>query len=374
MTAVVLAAPQMALFRKQVESGHEGSFMKFGWIYQAHDYGRAEGVWALFPIVGGFFRFWWMSLGPALPLFLIALVLMGWDVMLASAHAALNADHTLTSAVAAAEVYLPDNEDANASTATTARAVRPGVRSRVRGLQCADDTSLGEHLWLLFVSHLPEAVQQVVMGERSLAITSLDHVYMGINRATITGRGADTMKMALGAFLVFMVGNYINFQPWDRDNCKLFYLWVFVYSAVVGAMLAAPLEFFLHQGPGFARILQWTGVLPSTTIPLTQQLEVGAAPTTSPAATRVSAGVSVSAPRMLLARSVGLTTFLSVPVLLTVLVFSGFMSIRREYTMNHVLLDRDQQLVCFAHAVTCVPSLACGAQTWSVTARIQRVV
>ena len=58
------------------------------------------------------------------------------------------------------------------------------------------------------------------------------------------------------------MGNYINFQPWDRDNCKLFYIWVFLSSMMISATLAAPLEALLGLLPGSARMLQLTGASP----------------------------------------------------------------------------------------------------------------
>ena len=79
---------------------------------------------------------------------------------------------------------------------------------------------------------------------------------------SISGRALDTLKLGIAALAVFLVGNYVNFQPWDRDNCKLFYIWVFVASMLSGALLAAPVEALLGWLPGSARMMQVTGSSP----------------------------------------------------------------------------------------------------------------
>ena len=71
LTAIALGGPQLALFSKHVSHGSGGSFVKQGWIYLNHDLGRE----------GGFFYFWWMALGPALPLFLAAMALTSYDAV-----------------------------------------------------------------------------------------------------------------------------------------------------------------------------------------------------------------------------------------------------------------------------------------------------
>ena len=74
LAAALLGGPQLALFQKHVAKGSGGSFTKMGWIYLNHDLGRER----------GFFGFWWMSLGPALPLFLAAVALFAADALQAA--------------------------------------------------------------------------------------------------------------------------------------------------------------------------------------------------------------------------------------------------------------------------------------------------
>ena len=59
------ALPQLRQFSKHVGAGAGGKFLQFGWWFVNHDSGRAGGL-------TGFFAFWWLNLGPALPLMLLA--------------------------------------------------------------------------------------------------------------------------------------------------------------------------------------------------------------------------------------------------------------------------------------------------------------
>eukprot|EP01103_Thecamoeba_quadrilineata_P002638 TRINITY_DN12557_c0_g1_i1.p1 TRINITY_DN12557_c0_g1~~TRINITY_DN12557_c0_g1_i1.p1 ORF type:complete len:278 (+),score=50.01 TRINITY_DN12557_c0_g1_i1:19-852(+) len=45
------------------------------------------------------------------------------------------------------------------------------------------------------------------------------------------------IKFSLGFYFIFLISNYVIFQPWDKDNTKLFYLWVFVAAAVIANLL-----------------------------------------------------------------------------------------------------------------------------------------
>ena len=70
-TAAALGGPQLALFSKHVAKGSGGQFTHTGWIYLNHDLGRER----------GFFYFWWMARGPALPVFLLAMAVYAADAV-----------------------------------------------------------------------------------------------------------------------------------------------------------------------------------------------------------------------------------------------------------------------------------------------------
>ena len=45
------------------------------------------------------------------------------------------------------------------------------------------------------------------------------------------------LKLYLSFTVIFVVANIIQFQPWDKDNTKLFVIWVFVATAVVSNVI-----------------------------------------------------------------------------------------------------------------------------------------
>lgn len=57
-------------------------------------------------------------------------------------------------------------------------------------------------------------------------------------------------RWMVGGSLVFVVANMVRFQPWDKDNIKLFYVWLFICMPAVGELLAAPFEVFASMFTG----------------------------------------------------------------------------------------------------------------------------
>jgi hypothetical protein len=218
------------------------------------------------------------------------------------------------------------------------------------------------------------------------AMPAVDRTLWSANRLSLSGRSWDTLKLALGSGLVFLLGNYVNFQPWDRDNCKLFYFWIMINAILSGSLLAAPVEFFLGVLPGAGRITalvpvaglsgygralylsRGTAALPHALYPPTHRLGAAALSSSAAAAVAIekksedasgkagaksgprsmggSAGLTslgVSAPTQLLTARVvaGAILFLA-PWLIAKATLTGFMMLYREYGLYHVLLDEDQ--------------------------------
>ena len=97
-------------------------------------------------------------------------------------------------------------------------------------------------------------------------LRALDRRLSPANTLSVAGgRALDTLKFCCAGAAVFLLGNYVNFQPWDRDNAKLYYIFIFISSAVNGGLLAAPLEALLACGPGRARIHVWCTLTPPST-------------------------------------------------------------------------------------------------------------
>ena len=215
-----------------------------------------------------------------------------------------------------------------------------------------------------------------------------------MNRASLTGRSFDALKFALGAFNVFLVGNYVMFQPWDRDNCKMWYVGLFVSAGSVGALMAAPFEALayavlpgLSSGVdclGFHRLLALSGSSYAQALWLAQPFSAGdkgpsdALPTACyavedkvllPALEAPIPGDAKSDSQKQLKRlqetlkassskavkfasvrtTVSVVAFLGLVVAVVAFffsTFSGFLMIRREFGLYHQLLDPDQFEVC----------------------------
>ena len=231
---------------------------------------------------------------------------------------------------------------------------------------------------------LPELAVAVLDGRCTVGIAGPDRFLSRLNDLSLTGRGLDALKLSLSAGAVWAIGNYVNFQPWDRDNCKLFYIWVFVYAGFIGSLLATPIEFLCGLQPGYARLMEWCGAPYAEALDLSRGKEPGtgmaaiaaasteeieaSASTWAPAArgqVEVGAaaewGASVSSggggggtaaawPRQNFSQSFVrrrvLARFVAVPgsvaslTTLLLLCITGVLMLVREYGMNHVVSVR----------------------------------
>jgi hypothetical protein len=428
--AAVLALPQLRQFSSRVTAGAGGKFTQRGWWFVNHDSGRTGGVL-------GFFSFWWLNLGPALPLMLLALGALAAETLLARAlvERALAkpgvSPETLARACGYVEecdwVEAPAQGAGGGGAASLAAgfgrvAAAPGSAARAAegaapptpvgtttgeaspqpppGVPVAvayaappaagaagapptgDEPSFSELLW----GAAKASVKADTGGAVDLEVLLTPERYASrwldvtggrlffLNAASLTGRGFDALKLAAGAFAVFLLGNYVMFQPWDRDNCKMFYVGLFVNAAVVGALLAAPFEALAaaalgaapcDAGPGFARVLAALGcgdkaayatavcaagggenlALAAALFEDAERVDATARP--APAA-KASDDTAPRPNRPLRAERVGAVATVSLlgalgaAVALFFLTLSGFMMIAREFKLYHQLMDRDQ--------------------------------
>jgi hypothetical protein len=383
LMAALVGLPQFLVFRSHVS--HNNSFLKFGWIGHNHDSSNAAGtIWSFIPVFGGFSRFWWTSLGPAVFLFFLALALTGMDAW--SAITTPTAVKSLGSNIVASASTLPVG-DVSAGHATGLANERAGLKHRGgRGstsvlapvsnndddddskhrdddhrraaaprmsrnasnaveFESGPDASLAEHLALIALEQLPTPVADVLTGRRILRWTLFDTLLAPGNSSAAAPRALDAFKFGLGAFVVFLFGNMFNIQPWDRDNCKLFYLWLFIASPLSGALLAAPVEYLFHLpfSPGNSRMLS---------LVFTPHRELAkycaAANAASARGVRVpipgekdESPAAVGFGRLTLARGLSLVSLLSLPVILFLACCSGAILLMRESMMYHQLFDPD---------------------------------
>jgi hypothetical protein len=156
-----------------------------------------------------------------------------------------------------------------------------------------------------------------------------------LNTLSLTGRALDAGKLAAGAFAVFLLGNYVNFQPWDRDNCKLLNVWLMVASGLSGALLAAPFEALAGWQPGAARLANWTGSSLRT-------VREGLAASSAPAGKKGASSSSRARPSPAVA-TVATALAVAAAGAFVLSTTTGALMLVRERAQYHVLLDEDQQ-------------------------------
>lgn len=490
IVAIGVGYPQMGLFKHQVESGSGGHFLNYGWWYKNHDFGREGGIRA-------FFYFWWMSLGPALPLFLLCIALILWELGLAqqlatSIHrdkvgpntwkeiynAVVNFEPPAVPAALPPPTYITSNvtppsrtpvselissnaseagDDLNTSSdvpyttdsvtnnhnnkngnsrshkfqvqgdkkqnltasatgidsddddnyepvnQTTGAGARPkldvmeppkgtrqfaayqhsGTRTTGNSASSSIDplstyrdpkinSYFSEHLWAVTKGSIANDFGiniDSIFNPLTYAWADFDRQVFHLNTLSLHGRSLDLLKLLLGAFGVFLLGNGINFQPWDRDNCKLFYIWVFINSCIVGSLFAAPFEYLAAVGPGVFRMAslnvifdrkEYSKVLYASSEyddHSTLQTIKSASSTGKPLPSSSSSTVKSSSGSILQYLTMTKLSTLSndtklksvstigaigtIPALL-LLSLTGFMMIYREFGLYHVLLDEDQ--------------------------------
>lgn len=287
VVAICVALPQMSVLMTHMST--KNTFMKRDWWYKNHGIGQPAGI-------SGFFSFWWKSTGPLLPLFLAGgcyqifvlfhavaakqtfahhLSLPAWKT---EESISVTSDITTESYIHASATPKEDimscglsAEDAGNSSYT------PGS---IRHRKTLSDSSVSDERPLLQQKFVSEStlVGEIVTGifddlvdlskVKELAPTvplhvfdKLDNVIFHINTLSPTGRGFDAMKLYLASAAIFLFGNMYILQPWDRDNVKLFYLWVFLATMFIGQILAMSLDTLFSllnpnkPCPGFAALI-----------------------------------------------------------------------------------------------------------------------
>ena len=270
--AALLGGPQIAMFRQTVEEGFYGKFFTYGWLFNNYEFGEPHNS----PL--GLLRFWWHSLGPCLHLFLAAFALYGLEAaaarrwrlsLLAGAGPGPGAGPAKGAAGAALPLMAMQIKLAQGAFGGGARgppggagaALPSAVAGRLTG-GAGDDNGPPSPKSNTVAPNF-KALLLPPFGARWLGLDQLDAALHPLNALSPSGRALDALKLMLGALLVFGVANYVNFQPWDRDNAKIYYVFIFVAAPINGALLAAPFEYFLEgrweATPGARRIAAWCG-------------------------------------------------------------------------------------------------------------------
>jgi hypothetical protein len=298
--AAATGGPQMLLFRKTVSEGFYGSFMQYGWLFKKDlylDFGTPHDV-------RGFLRFWWHSLGPTVPLFLLGLLTYTVEACVAARQAARLGASATSHVVSQMEkalfsqrggaffslgtdvaAQLAGGDDGDGDRDSPTRGVsgapvyafkgalspRSNAAAAAGGGSPAGGSGSpggGGGGWLSYTAWADAAVRAAGAAREGVKarpwLSAANRALWPLNALSVAhGRALDLLKLAAGGFAVFLLGNYVNFQPWDRDNAKLYYVFIFVASAVNGGLLAAPLEAALGVGPGRDRLWVWLTLHPT---------------------------------------------------------------------------------------------------------------
>ncbi len=388
IAALVLAAPQLSQFTHMVSEGNgpsgKGSFMEFRPIWKPPGFAYPADTYH-------FFWFWWRALGPCVPLFLLALIWnsisaaraytgaakavmshlstagpmppLGAAVPRPSARKAKKdddamADESETEAPSGASTP-PFADDAEAGRSPLAQSTPDNI------FGATDEAPFGSSgkVSVAYSNAFPAGrkhpmgylfgggVQEPLEAEELMAyFTGMAQSYAPVSAAAAAGdrvmqkhnaaRDVDVWKWSLAGAVVWAFGNYVMLQPWDRDNCKLLYIALFLMCASIGDLLSFPLT-------NAARVLRG---LPQPRLPKEKNDEdskgkAAAAPVTIFSGEKLPLRGSGSYPAVLKRSAIALP--LAVLSLLTIAAYgyfgmtSGLLSVLREYRLYHVLYDKD---------------------------------
>ena len=276
IAASVLALPQLMQFRQTVEEGYYGKFFTYGWLFNNYEFGEPHNS------VFGLLRFWVYSLGTCVPLILLATATMFIELIASrrlqrilkvssspssstinSSSSSSSPSSSTPSASSKYSVLQFLNVQA-AAYSITSSSLSSSSSSVLRRNSRSSSNFLDDDRLPSPVAPSAKALAIPLPFARDIGLVSLDVTLFELNALSPSGRNVDILKLILGAILVFLISNYINFQPWDRDNAKIYYIFIFIAAPVNGAFLAAPFEYIAARGeasgePGFARVISWCG-------------------------------------------------------------------------------------------------------------------
>ena len=365
VVAVVLAVPQLAGFLNTVEAGGPngpGSFMAFRpiWKPPAFDYAASfvNYIW-----------FWWRGLGPAVPAAMIALAALAARVVplcIAAARQAWTARHVLPGQsrvapptagagdAATGLAHAPDlwaYDDLDDAVETVAGEVL-GKPARKRGaklvLPQADPITNMFGGGLQFPASAVDSSSYLLAVVRQLEpLPSMSAQAVAVLDAQDPARVLDTFAWACAGMAAWWFGNLVILQPWDRDNCKLLYIAMFISTHTMGWLFLWPWTQLAEAGPAMSRAVRaWLkgedrpAAGPTSHIP----------PEATAALSRDGDVLPPVVPAALVRASVLSLGWRVASVLVTVWALyhgagSGALSLAREWRLYHVLYDNDARAV-----------------------------
>lgn len=312
VTTIVLSAPQLNTFIKTALYGGAdgaGTFMSFRPIW-SH-------TMTMTPTFLNYWKFWWNSLGPAVPLFTVALI--WWSVP---------AFQILLDFIWSRR-QLPRSDEVIGT-------------NRRKFLESSDDSEeIYQYGGTRKVSQEDDRVLRKVIEWCSEEYEPLQKLALEFEytiQCRNPGRVLDAFKFALCGGIVWFISNVVIFQPWDRDNCKILYVALFLMSPFSAKLLTFSFEHVLNFLNGSYESLKraqhkrddgdTNGKNTKTEEISVQASEVGV-PTLGCLRKRTWAVVMAA------------VCLVVVPVLLYYSAYSGGLSLVREYHLFHVMYDKD---------------------------------
>ncbi|KAA0148480.1 hypothetical protein FNF29_06697 [Cafeteria roenbergensis] len=191
----------------------------------------------------------------------------------------------------------------------------------------------------------------VAMWQRLVKVTTAaQSLLAGIDVVDNGIRSLSALKFVLAALAVFLTGCFVKFQPWDRDNTKIFYIFALVAAPFVGLAITFPVTHGISSLFAFAPAARGRAQAAG---PHTHVIAHGGAPDSAPtvAAEEDDAAAPISRmdtgaaekvqTRDFQSRAVGLLLLLiGLPAGVALFVFGGFsgaVSVIREQRMSHEL-------------------------------------
>eukprot|EP01138_Halocafeteria_seosinensis_P008808 gb/GECG01009003.1/.p1 GENE.gb/GECG01009003.1/~~gb/GECG01009003.1/.p1 ORF type:complete len:839 (+),score=58.98 gb/GECG01009003.1/:1-2517(+) len=325
VVTLFLSLPQLSSFVRTALYGGpdgEGTFMSFRPIWSHTN--------TIEPTFLNFWWFWWNSLGPAIYLFTGALI--WWSVPLYRVAKSVlhlkvkgGKKHTASCNGAQSPILDDSSEDSEGGSSTASEKREIYQYGGKRKLKGDEDDGLLE-----------------IMQEFSQRYAPVQKFALQVEQAIQEhnqGRLVDSAKFAFCGAVLWMFANLVILQPWDRDNCKVLYVALFIMSPFSAKMLTFPFEhlYALHRGTYKDIAISHAKRDDDAH---TNGVQNGTSGLVEPELGVPALGSLKSKSKMWILAGVGA---FAVPVLLYYATFSGIMSIRHEYTSFHVMYDQEGQ-------------------------------
>eukprot|EP01138_Halocafeteria_seosinensis_P008549 gb/GECG01008738.1/.p1 GENE.gb/GECG01008738.1/~~gb/GECG01008738.1/.p1 ORF type:complete len:849 (+),score=62.00 gb/GECG01008738.1/:1-2547(+) len=239
IVTVALAVPQLSGYLGTVlEGGPQGSgtFMDFRPIWSPPPFSYPANF-------KNYWWFWWRATGPMVPIATAALLWWSWPAikacvstvnLLKSSFSSNSGSFSVPDSVARDPTETFAESDGSSTNGKKTPTIAYGYGGLLRKIPTPEEEE-GLNELIHTVSWYYAPIQDFAIKWESMCE---EH-----NR----GRVLDTFKLALSGAAVWAFGNYVMLQPWDRDNCKLLYIALFICLQLSGKLLVFPFEhLYLH--------------------------------------------------------------------------------------------------------------------------------